>query len=139
MSQEGFEVLARIKIAVVGSRRFPKPDMVREFVRSLPRDFEVISGGAEGVDTWAVEEAEILKMDRHVFYPDKTRHKGYQALFQRNREIAYDADAGVGFWYKSSGGTLDTAKCFQALNKPFKLVCEDDELPTVEELLALLT
>lgn len=45
-------------VAIVGSREFPELDRVRDFVRSLPEDACVISGGARGVDQAAEVEAQ---------------------------------------------------------------------------------
>jgi len=126
-----------MKLAIVGSRSFKNKALVQAFVRSLPRDTEIISGGAEGPDTWAIEEARALHMDTWVFYPDKVRYKGKSALFARNREVAYESDAGVGFWVGASGGTLDTARCFNSLGKKFVLVGEEDELPSLDDLSTL--
>lgn len=45
------------RVAIVGSRDFDRPDLVASFVRSLPSGVVVVSGGARGVDRFAVDEA----------------------------------------------------------------------------------
>lgn len=42
-----------MRVAIIGSRRFPYPIVVVDFVRSLPAGTVVVSGGAPGVDSWA--------------------------------------------------------------------------------------
>lgn len=50
-------------VAVVGSRNFPNLELVRDFVRQLPSDSWVISGGARGVDS----AAELTALDQHLW------------------------------------------------------------------------
>jgi hypothetical protein len=52
-------------VAIVGSREHPDLDVVRNYVRSLPKNALVISGGARGVDSAAVQVAEHWQ----VYYP----------------------------------------------------------------------
>jgi len=44
-------------VAIIGSRRRKDEEVIRAFVRSLPSDTIVVSGGAKGVDQWAENEA----------------------------------------------------------------------------------
>ena len=44
-------------VAVVGSREFPHTNWVGEFVKKLKKNTIVVSGGARGVDTVAMETA----------------------------------------------------------------------------------
>lgn len=50
-------------VAIVGSRNFPNLELVRAFVRGLPENSWVISGGAFGVDS----TAEITALDRNLW------------------------------------------------------------------------
>ena len=43
-----------MKVAIVGSRTYREKGNVADFVCSLPDDAEIVSGGAPGVDSWAV-------------------------------------------------------------------------------------
>ncbi len=45
------------RIAIVGSRGLPRPDLIEAFVASLPAGTVVVSGGARGVDTVAEQAA----------------------------------------------------------------------------------
>ena len=46
-----------MKVAIVGSREYPRLQAVTTYVRSLPADTQIISGGARGVDEQAARAA----------------------------------------------------------------------------------
>ncbi len=123
-----------MKIAVVGSRDYPWEHLVREFVRSLPVDWEIVSGGARGVDSWAVAEA---KLGGHPFYEFKPKASGTAALFARNAEIAYDCDTMVAFTI-GSNGTHDAIVRTGRLGKPVFVVAGGSGPPTVDQILAAI-
>jgi predicted Rossmann fold nucleotide-binding protein DprA/Smf involved in DNA uptake len=89
-----------VRLAVVGSTRFANPhaetwarDLIRKTIVKHQPDV-VISGGADGVDTWAEQEAEALGYTRDnglmvVHLPANRRWApdGFQA---RNQQIAED-------------------------------------------------
>ena len=50
------------RLGIVGSRHFPARDGVGSFVASLPPDTVIVSGGAEGVDSWAVEIGDLRRL-----------------------------------------------------------------------------
>jgi predicted Rossmann fold nucleotide-binding protein DprA/Smf involved in DNA uptake len=122
-----------VKLAVIGSRSFPNEAKVREFIRTLPKEWEIVSGGAMGPDTWAVDEAEKLGMNRCVFY---AQWKGSDKLagFRRNTLVANYADAVVAFVAGRASGTMDTVKKAVALRRPVFVISYDDDLPEVEEI-----
>lgn len=94
-----------MKIAVVGSRNYRSRGNVTDFVGSLPRDAVIVSGGARGVDSWAVESAG----DRLVeVYPAEWEKWGRSAGFRRNQTIVDACDELYAFWDGLSKGTLDS-------------------------------
>lgn len=95
------------RIAIVGSRDYPAADLVRAYVEQLPRDSVVISGGATGVDSWAVEVAQTCGLPVEVFPADWAR-LGRKAGPLRNGQIVAAADRVVAFWNGRSRGTLNT-------------------------------
>lgn len=68
----------------------------------------IVSGGADGPDTWAVEAARQLNMSVEVLDADWKRY-GKQAGPMRNSQIAATCHALVAFWDCESKGTHD---CF---------------------------
>jgi hypothetical protein len=95
------------RLGVVGSRHFPNPEKVRSFVRSLPSDTVVVSGGATGADQWAVETAEACGLQTIVYEAD-WKGLGRKAGPVRNAKIVENVDELAAFWDKRSRGTLNT-------------------------------
>ncbi len=46
-----------MKVGIVGSRTFPQLKLVEWFIRDMPQGVTIVSGGAKGVDSAAVEYA----------------------------------------------------------------------------------
>jgi len=108
-----------LRVAIVGSRNYPALEEVREFVRSLLKDSEVVSGGARGVDSVAVSEALKLGLKIKVFEPDWGLGRGAGMI--RNGEIAKYADRVVAFHFRNSRGTADTIRRFWKRKKPVEV------------------
>lgn len=96
-------------LAVVGSRDFPDEAMVRQWVKENAGRFDyLVTGGANGVDTWAEEEwlqwkgKETLR----VFKADWNRYKGGAGMI-RNLRLLSDATFVAVFWHHLSPGSLD--------------------------------
>lgn len=108
------------RIAIVGSRDYPRRDQVIAFVRSLPRDTVIISGGARGVDTWAAEEACARGMNVVEIFPDWDRH-GKSAGLIRNGQIVDQCDELVAFWDGTSRGTKNSIDRARHAGKPVRV------------------
>lgn len=112
------------KIAVIGSRRFSRPDLVENFIAGLSNDDTIISGGAPGVDTMATEAARRQNLRSIVFSADWDTH-GRSAGPMRNLQIVEAADEVVAFWNGTSRGTLNTAIQALAAGKSATVIAED--------------
>lgn len=112
-----------MRIAIVGSRRFKRLDLVSQFVFELERDTVVISGGAAGVDTTAIDKARRLHMPYEVYPSDWNKH-GRRAGAIRNRTIVEKADEVVAFWNGKSNGTQITIEIARELGKPCRIITE---------------
>lgn len=108
------------KLAIVGSTRLTG-DNARNLIRQIIHATQpslVISGGADGIDSLAVEVAKAYGIDWQEFKPDRKtwRSWGDQKGFEeRNREIAYHCTAliriaWVGSTTYGSGWTRDRAR-----------------------------
>lgn len=122
------------RIAIVGSRDFRWEEQVRAFVHLLPDDLMIVSGGARGPDSWAIDEAKKLGRSFAVF-PAYWERYGKRAGTIRNEKIASYSDAMVAFWDSDSRGTLDSIRKMQALGKPTYVVSETVPPPTVDLIL----
>lgn len=98
-----------MKIAIVGSRSLTVPDLQRY----LPKDVtEIVSGGAQGVDTSARAYARAKGLKLTEFFPNYEKY-GRSAPLVRNDQIIDYADAVFAFWDGQSRGTkyvIDTCK-----------------------------
>lgn len=93
-----------MRVAIVGSRDYQRLEEVRQYVWECPRDWVIVSGGARGVDTTAVDEAKRLGMAYEVYLPDWGK-RGRGAGIVRNREIVDRSDMLIAFWDGKSKGT----------------------------------
>jgi hypothetical protein len=108
------------RIGIVGSRHFPSREVVQSFLRSLAQDTVIVSGGAEGVDSWSVEIGRLLGMKTRVFEADWRRH-GRKAGPIRNGEIVRNIDELVAFWDGESRGTLNTIALATEAGLPMRI------------------
>lgn len=88
-------------VGIVGSRDFPDLEMVRAFVRSLPKDACVVSGGARGVDQAAESEALNRGLTVCSFRPTSNGH----GQFLISQHICY---GGGNWWFTPLNGTYPT-------------------------------
>jgi hypothetical protein len=95
-----------MRIAIVGSRNFPAPELVERFAATLPAGAVVVSGAARGVDTWAEDAAKARGIETLIFHADWA-HLGRRAGPIRNEQIIAHADRVVAFWDGASRGTLN--------------------------------
>lgn len=114
--ESDFEIDGK-RVAIVGSRdykvwyhegtRYQDLSEVREFVGSLPPDVTIVSGGARGVDTAAVNAAKEFGMNYKIWEADWKLY-GKQAGFIRNLQIIHDCDCIIAYWDGYSKGTHHT-------------------------------
>jgi len=128
-------------VSVTGSRYYPftkevwdglKPEdqlesmakgqrLVRVNVKQFPNTWGVVSGGAKGPDTWAIDAAKERGLQTTVLLPDWKRY-GRGAGQQRNKAIALLADSCLVFWDGESPGTNGFIKIAFKLRRNIYLV-----------------
>lgn len=96
-----------MRVAIVGSRDWKDGESIKKYMSSLPKDSVIISGGARGVDTFAVLYATELKLNFEVYNASWDIY-GKTAGIIRNTEIINNSDKVVAFWNGKSKGTKDT-------------------------------
>ena len=109
-----------MKIAIIGSRG----------IKNAPIDHhvsvgdEIVSGGAEGVDTCAAKYAREKGIKLTVFLPEYSLY-GRGAPLVRNRKIVEYADKVIAFWDGKSKGTLFTINYAKKIKKECLIIlCE---------------
>lgn len=96
------------RIGVIGARVHGRPDQVRHVVqRYAGQDVVIVSGGAEGVDTWAEDAAREVGLPVRIYRPAEMRR---DALLARDRTIAGDVDELHVFPWWGSRGSYYTAR-----------------------------
>lgn len=110
-----------MRVAIIGSRRVDCC-VDRTILRYLPSDTtEVVSGGAEGVDTAAARVATELHIPLRVFLPDYETY-GRRAPLMRNLQIIEYADSVLAFWDGTSRGTMHViTECIKR-GRPVRIV-----------------
>lgn len=110
-----------MKIAIIGSRNFKNLDAVAGKIGDIrfsgaynPNEVTIISGGAVGVDSEAVQCAESVKLKTEVYKPDYSSF-GDNAPHVRNDKIIEEADKVIAFWNgeRKSGTYSVISKCLQ--------------------------
>lgn len=109
-----------MKIAIVGSRDFDRLNLVVDYVKSLPKDTVIVSGGARGVDRIAAVAGLNAGLVVIEYRPD-WEHGGMGAGFARNTLIVEQCDRVVAFWDGKSTGTLDTINKARKAGKPVQV------------------
>jgi len=136
-----------VKVAIVGSRLFTGPvayDWIIDAVRASGFEVEeLVSGGADGIDSAAEQWANIHHLPKKIFLPLWKRN-GRQAGFIRNHQIVEYADAVIAIWDMKSRGTRSTIELTIAAGKPIKvfapgLPSDDEGLLEVEDINEILS
>lgn len=118
-----------LKIGVIGSRKFADKELVQKVldgIRASEGDFIVVSGGCEGVDTWAVEWAKQHGLPYVEKLPEKP---GKDAYFARNKLIAEGSTRIVAFIpsRQMRSGAWNTVKWARLAGVPYTVLDERGE------------
>lgn len=101
-------------VAVVGSRGLAVEDMQKY----LPEDVtEIVSGGANGIDTCAKKYAQKHNIPLTEFFPEYERY-GKAAPLKRNKKIIDYADMVIALWDGCSKGTESVIRNCRKIGKP---------------------
>src|SRR3990167_971202 len=115
-----------MRIAIVGSRGYKDLDGIELFMRLLPKDSIIVSGGAPGVDRHAEKIAKMIGLECEIFKADWDKY-GKSAGVIRNQIIVKNSDYIVCFYDGSSRGTDGTIKLAKNLNKNLIVVADEGE------------
>ena len=112
-----------MKLAVVGNRErwFRKQiyDILDEY--DLCSDDFIVTGGAKGVDSYAMDYAKQNGINLIVFYPSKKITTPYR-YYNRNEKIAIECDKIIAFNKKGVSGTSNTISYGKEYDKEVRII-----------------
>lgn len=117
-----------LNIGIVGSRLYDDEIVVRCVVMAIPvafypRDFTIISGGAYGVDTWAIDEAKSLGLKTDELRANWKQFKKGAGIL-RNMVLVDQCDFLFIFWDGKSPDTRHTISYAKQQGVPIKIIRE---------------
>jgi predicted Rossmann fold nucleotide-binding protein DprA/Smf involved in DNA uptake len=97
-----------MRVAIVGSRRYPELERVGAYVDALPRNATLVTGSASGVDAAATEAARrrglpVIRVAASFEEVSDPRRSA-----ERNQRLIDQAEVLVAFWDGASAGTRGT-------------------------------
>ena len=99
-----------MRVAIVGSRHFPEPERVAEYIRSLPTRASIITGSASGVDAAATRAARDKGIPVQVIPASFEEVADASKSAARNQRLVDACDVLVAFWDGASRGTRTTVE-----------------------------
>ena len=110
-------------IALIGSRAYPRPDLVRAYVRKLPTGTVLHCAGSAGPATWAAEEARAMGLEVRDFAMDPEHGRG--ASYRRDIAMLNATRWIVVFWDGASSGTRTKMERAGHAGKLWRVYLED--------------
>ena len=93
-----------MKLLIAGSRSIVNFDLASYIPQGVT---EIISGGANGIDTIAEKYADTHRISKHIILPEYNKY-GKAAPILRNRVMVELCDTALIIWDGKSKGTLST-------------------------------
>lgn len=113
-------------IGIVGNRKgwsrltiYKKLDSL-----NLSHTDTIVTGGAEGVDTYAMDYAKEKGVGLMVFYPDISKPIP-ERFFKRNKQIVLYSNKVIAFNKKTVSGTQNTINWCNHYNTPIEIITQD--------------
>lgn len=117
-----------MKLLIFGSRGiYLTVGELDEVIKSnvdVSSDLEIVSGGARGPDSIAIDWARYFGYPYKIFYPDWSI--GKHAGLLRNDKMAEYVDFGIAFWDGESKGTEYTINKMKKLGKEVIVINKGD-------------
>lgn len=104
-----------MNVLICGSRTFSDMMILRKSMNKIEfpvDDIQIISGGATGADTLAIQYAKENNFPILIIKPEWNKY-GKQAGMIRNKKLVTLADVMIAFWDNQSKGTLNTIQLSQ--------------------------
>mgnify|MGYP001574359152 FL=1 len=105
-----------MKLGIVGSRTFNNYDFLKKCLSFHDDISLIISGGAKGADSLAIDYAKEHRIKYIEFLPNWDM-EGRSAGFNRNKRIVEAVDEIIAFWDGSSKGSKHTIDLAESVGK----------------------
>ena len=111
-----------MRTIIAGSRDISTYELVSQAVdESYFHISEIISGGARGVDSLAIEYAKKNNIPYKIMNANWDKY-GKSAGYKSNVEMALVADALIAIWDKKSSGTKHMIDIMDKMKKPYYIL-----------------
>jgi hypothetical protein len=111
-----------VRVIISGSRTIKDKDLVwKALNESRFVITELISGGAQGVDSLGEAWARSKNIPVKVYRPDYSLPNPKYAPLLRNQKMAEIGDALIAIWADESRGTAHMISCMEKLHKPMEV------------------
>jgi len=111
-----------VRVVISGSRTIKDKNLVWKALNESKFTItELISGGAQGVDTLGEAWARSKNIPVKVYRPDYSLPNPKYAPLLRNQKMAEVGDALVAIWADGSRGTAHMIGCMEKLHKPMEV------------------
>jgi len=117
----------KTKVAVVGNRKGFNYEYVSTMLTKLKitKEFIIVSGGAEGVDTYVQKYAREIGTEIIIYYPDVDLAYPWRYL-ERDRRMVNDSEFLIAFNKMDKGGTFYTINYTKKIGKKCIVFNGDD-------------
>lgn len=110
-------------IGIVGSRGFNDMTLVRNKILDMVSEKpKIISGGAYGVDKYAITLSRIAGLETEEILPDFSNGYDVRQYHYRNDKIIERSDMIIAFWDKQSRGTKSIIDKCRKLGKRIDVI-----------------
>ncbi len=108
-----------MKLAIIGSRNIQNIDISPYIPEGVT---EIISGGANGVDSLAERYADYKRLSKHIIRPQYDKYPAKAAPIKRNDVIIATCDQMLAFWDGESKGTSSIITKMKKTGKPVIII-----------------
>jgi hypothetical protein len=112
-----------VKVIIAGSRTCHDGSLVWKALDESKFEItELISGGAQGVDTLGENWARSKNIPVKTYKPHYAIENPRVAPLLRNTDMARDGDALIAIWKDQSRGTAHMIECMEKAGKPMEII-----------------
>lgn len=109
------------RVAIVGSRSYPTPEAIVQFIETLPAGTLVVTGDTTTITRTITQASRQRHLPTLLFRADWPTY-GRRAGIVRNEQIVDHADEVIAFCHGQSPDTANAIRLARAAHKPVTLI-----------------